>query len=54
MECLPEVFSLKRDRNHQDEEELKRELYERIGQLEMELEWLKKNGGASLSRRSGG
>jgi putative transposase len=51
LESLPDLFSAKRDRRIQDEEGLRKELYARIGELEMELEWLKKNGGTSVSRR---
>jgi putative transposase len=54
LESLPEIFSGRRDRHVQDEEELRKELYARIGELEMEREWLKKNGGALPSRRSEG
>ena len=53
LESLPEVFSGKGDRSHEDQEHLARELYQRIGQLEMELEWLKKNDGIFRSGRSG-
>jgi len=54
LESLPETFSVKRDRSRLEDEELKGELYRRIGELEMELDWLKKNGGVSRSRRSDG
>ena len=53
LEVLPEAFARGRDRGPEDEEGLRRELYQRIGELQMELEWLKKNGGISPSRRSG-
>lgn len=53
LESLPEVFSRKGDQSHEDQEQLARELYQRIGQLEMELEWLKKNDGIFRSGRSG-
>jgi putative transposase len=39
---LPEVFSEKRQRQVQDGEEEKARLYEEIGRLKMELDWLKK------------
>lgn len=39
---LPAVFSDKRKRAEQDNEELENELYRQIGQLKVELEWLKK------------
>ena len=53
LEFLPGLFSRKGDRNHEDQEQLAKELYQRIGQLEMELEWLKKNDGISRFGRSG-
>ena len=43
--CLPELFSEKRDREQQDQQALQEELYRQIGQLSMELEWLKKKSG---------
>jgi putative transposase len=39
---LPEVFSEKRQRQVQDGEVEKARLYEEIGRLKMELDWLKK------------
>jgi transposase-like protein len=39
---LPELFSDKRDRDQQDQQALLEELYRQIGQLTMELGWLKK------------
>jgi len=39
---LPAVFSDKRKKAEQDNEELENELYRQIGQLKVELEWLKK------------
>lgn len=40
---LPALFSDKRKKVEQDQEELKKELYCQIGQLKVELDWLKKN-----------
>jgi len=40
---LPELFSDKRDRDRQDQQALQEELYRQIGQLTVELDWLKKN-----------
>jgi hypothetical protein len=54
LESLPKIFSVRRDRRLQDKEDLKRELYARIGELEMELEWFKTNGGTSPFRRNDG
>ncbi len=41
-EELPAVFSDKRKRENKDREELEGELYKQIGQLKVELDWLKK------------
>jgi putative transposase len=42
---LPGIFSKKRERDHQDNEALQAELYRQIGQLKVELDWLKKKAG---------
>lgn len=42
---LPEVFSSKPDVDAQTAKEREKELYEEIGRLKMELEWLKKKAG---------
>jgi len=42
---LPKVFNGKRDREAKDQEELVEELYRQIGQLKVELDWLKKKSG---------
>ena len=42
LEELPEVFSKKRQKKEQDTEDLQDELYRQIGQLKVELDWLKK------------
>ena len=42
LEGGPEVFSRKRVRQQQEQEKREAELYEQIGRLRMELEWLKK------------
>ena len=44
-EELPKVFNGKRDRERQDQDELVEELYRQIGQLKVELDWLKKKSG---------
>jgi transposase len=41
---LPEVFSDKRRRQDEDAEVEKARLYEEIGRLKVELDWLKKKG----------
>ncbi len=42
---LPHVFSERRARISQDEDILKAQLYQQIGQLKVELDWLKKKVG---------
>ena len=42
MAALPEVFATRRDTEVEDHETLKAALYQEIGQLKMELDWLKK------------
>jgi hypothetical protein len=46
---LPDVFPTWRERDAQGEEALKAELYQQIGQLKVELDWLKKNWSARLT-----
>lgn len=41
-ESLPDVFSKKHDRETKDRDALEEELYKQIGQLKVELDWLKK------------
>jgi transposase-like protein len=47
LEALPDAFSARRVREAQDEEALKAQLYQQIGQLKVELDWLKKKVGFS-------
>ncbi len=42
VETIPDAFSGKRVRVQKDDEELKSQLYQQIGQLKVELDWLKK------------
>lgn len=42
LEELPQLFSSRREKAEQAEAELKAALYQQIGQLKMEVEWLKK------------
>ena len=42
LERLPEIFSSKWKKEHKTDEELVEELYKQIGQLKVELDWLKK------------
>ena len=45
IESLPDVFSTRREHDAQGEEALRAELYQQIGQLKVELDWLKKKAG---------
>jgi transposase-like protein len=45
MEQLPEIFSNGRARADAADEELQNQLYQQIGQLKVELDWLKKKSG---------
>ena len=42
---LPDVLSDRRDKDRKADEELKARLYQQIGQLQVELDWLKKKLG---------
>jgi transposase-like protein len=42
---MPEIFSVHRAKREHDEEALQARLYQQIGQLKMELDWLKKKAG---------
>lgn len=44
-EGLPQVFSDRRAKAEQSEAELQAQLYQQIGQLKVELDWLKKKAG---------
>lgn len=45
LDGLPLLLSDKRARAEKDDEELKAQLYQQIGQLKVELDWLKKKVG---------
>ncbi len=45
LEELPQAFSTRRAKAAQDEEELKARLYQQIGLLKMELDWLGEKSG---------
>jgi transposase len=47
LESAAEVFSNGRDHVTEADEQLKSELYEQIGKLQVELDWLKKKSGLS-------
>jgi transposase len=42
---IPDIFSNKQQKSKQDSEALQDELYRQIGQLKVELDWLKKKSG---------
>ena len=50
LEGLPEVFGDRRGKSEAQEEALKARLYQQIGQLQMEVDWLKKRLGLSPQR----
>jgi len=45
LDALPDVFSDRPQRDRDREEQLKDRLYRQIGQLQVELDWLKKTVG---------
>jgi transposase-like protein len=45
LESVPEVFSRSRQREKEKQDELTEHLYQQIGQLKVELDWLKKKSG---------
>lgn len=53
IEALPEVFAHRRDRSEADHEALTDRLYKRIGQLEVENDWLRKRPVSAIEARSG-
>ena len=48
LEILTAGFSRRRERAAKDELELRERLYSQIGQLKVELDWLKKKSGLAL------
>jgi hypothetical protein len=53
LEVLPEVFSNRRPKQEKDRDELEAELFRQIGQLKVEVEWLKKNFNRSCCEEAG-
>lgn len=47
---VPQIFSNRRAQAQKDQAELTASLYQQIGQLQVELDWLKKKSGLSRSR----
>jgi transposase len=50
---LPSLFSDRRRKRDRDQEDLVSELYRQIGQLKVELDWLKKRSHMLLEKGSG-
>lgn len=50
---LPSVFSDRRQKKDKEGEEVTAELYRQIGQLKVEMDWLKKKSQQLLLRKSG-
>ena len=50
LECLPSLFGSKRDKADKEQEELTARLYQQIGQLQVEVDWLKKKSERLRSR----
>jgi putative transposase len=42
---MPEIFAVRRAKREQDQEALQAQLYQQIGPLKVELDWLKKKAG---------
>ena len=42
---MPEIFSARRAKREHDQEAFEAQLYQQIGQLKVELDWLKKKAG---------
>ena len=53
LEELPGLFSDRRQKRDKETEEMTAELYRQIGQLKVELDWLKKKSQQLLLRKSG-
>ena len=45
LESLPEIFNRSRQKDRRRQDELTEHLYQQIGQLKVELDWLKKKSG---------
>jgi len=48
LDGIPELFSNKSTRRAKEREELESELYRQIGQLKVEIDWLKKKHGTVI------
>ena len=47
---VPQIFSTRRAQAQKETEELTASLYQQIGQLQVELDWMKKKSGLSRGR----
>jgi len=45
LEGVGDIFARRREKGAQEEEELRARLYQQIGRLQVELDWLKKKAG---------
>lgn len=50
LEALPDAFSTRKSQVHKAQDSLTSELYQQIGQLKVELDWLKKKSGLASGR----
>lgn len=50
LEALPDAFSGRQQQRDQSQADLTGELYQQIGQLKVELDWLKKKSGLTSGR----
>jgi putative transposase len=46
---MPEIFSARRAKHEHDQETFQAQLYQQIGQLKVELDWVKKKAGILLA-----
>lgn len=53
MDEIPNIFSMKKTKDTRKEEEIRSALYQQIGQLKVELDWLKKKLELSVEARKG-
>ena len=53
LDGLPQLFSDRRKKLEKDSEDLQAELYRQIGQLKVEVDWLKKKSQTLLLKKKG-
>lgn len=51
MEEIPKIFSMKKERDARKDEEIRSSLYQQIGQLKVEIDWVKKSWTYQLRQR---